>query len=281
MTAKTIQGKDAARAKAGSQVWLDPFNGGMRLVTVIVVILLVAPLVVIVGASLTQGNFMAFPPEGLGWRWYAKLFHNSDWLDAIRTSLIVATCSSMLATAIGATLALALARFSVRLSPALRALALLPLLFPPVVIGVAFLGFYYDIGLVGYGYVKLILSHAIFNEPFPFLLVYGALHKVNPEIEQAAMSLGATLPKVFRTVTIPLVASEIVAGLVLAFVLSLNDFIIAFLVSSFTITTLPIQIFSSLRYSYSPLIAVASSLFIVATIIGVFLFSKVARGLFD
>lgn len=268
-------------ARRTGQVYSAAFALCVRAITVAVVILLVAPLIVIVGASLTQGNFMAFPPSGMGFKWYETLLHSTDWLAAIRTSLIVASSSSVLATVVGATLALALSRFTVRLSPLLRGLALLPLLFPPVVIGVAFLSFYYHIGLVHYGYVKLILSHAIFNEPFPFLLVYTALGKVNPEIEQAAMSLGATVPTVFRTVTIPLVASEIVAGLVLAFVLSLNDFIIAFLVSSFTITTLPIQIFSSLRYSYSPLIAVASSLFIVVTILGVFAFSKVSRGMFD
>lgn len=148
---------------ARMRVTSGAFSFGMRLVTVIVVVLLVAPLVVIVGASLTRGNFMAFPPSGLGGKWYATLLHRSDWLAAIRTSLIVAASSSVLATLVGATLALALSRFTVRLSPLLRGLALLPLLFPPVVIGVAFLSFYYHIGLVHYGYIKLILSHAIFN----------------------------------------------------------------------------------------------------------------------
>lgn len=260
---------------------VDPFTVAVRVTSVIVVMLLVAPLVVIVGASLTAGNFMAFPPEGLSLKWYGELLGADAWLSAIRISLIVAVCSALLATSIGLSLGLALARFHVPGASLLKALALMPLLFPPVVLGVAFLGFYFRIGLIEFGLLKLILSHAIFNAPFPFLLVYGALGKLNPEIEQAAMSLGAPGTRVFRTITLPMIYSDIFAGMTLAFVLSLNDFIIAFLVSTFTITTLPIQIFSSLRYSYSPLIAVASTLFILATFVGVYAVGRLSRGLFD
>lgn len=259
----------------------EPFTLGLRAVTAVVILLLVAPLVVIVGASFTASAFMIFPPHGLSLRWYAQLFHKSQWLSAIEVSLIVATCSSLLATSIGVSLGLALARFRVRTAALFKGLAVLPLLFPPVVIGVAFLTFYTHVGLTGHGFVKLVLSHAIFNAPFPFLLAFGALSKINPEIEQAAMSLGAPVPRVMRTVTLPMLSSEIFAGLALTFVLSLNDFIIAFLVSSFTITTLPIQIFSSLRYSYSPLIAVASALFILATFVGVWVVARLTRGIFD
>lgn len=268
-------------ADASGRMRTDPFTLATRAITVLVVVFLVAPLVVIVGASFTAGGFMAFPPQGLSLKWYGELFGSSEWLHAIETSLIVAVLSSCLATSIGLSLGLALSRFSTRAEPLLKGLAVLPLLFPPVVIGVAFLGFYYRIGLVQMGFLKLILSHAIFNAPFPFLLVYGALGRINPEIEQAAMSLGGTGPKVMRTITLPLIYGEIFAGLTLSFVLSLNDFIIAFLVSTFTITTLPIQIFSSLRYSYSPLIAVASTLFILATFVGVYGVAKLTRGILD
>ncbi len=259
----------------------DPFTLALRLTTALVVVLLCAPLVVIIGASFTAGSFMAFPPQGLSLRWYDQLLHADDWLAAIRTSLIVAVASALLATSIGLSLGLALARARTRLKPLLRGLALLPLLFPPVVIGVAFLGFYFHLGWTQYGLLKLILSHAVFNAPFPFLLTYGALAKINPEVEQAAMSLGASGTQVLRTITLPLLYGEIFASLTLSFVLSLNDFIIAFLVSTFTITTLPIQIFSSLRYSYSPLIAVASSLFILATFVAVYLIARLTRGVFD
>lgn len=258
----------------------EPFALGLNVVTVIVVILLLVPLVVITGASLTAGAFMMFPPQGLSLRWYEKLFQEGDWLSAIEVSLSVAFCSSILATSIGTSLGLAVARFRVRWTGLLKGLAVLPLLFPPIVIGVAFLTFYTHLGLRGHGFVKLTLSHAIFNEPFPFLLIFGALGKINPEIEQAAMSLGARVPYLMRTVTLPMLSSEIFASLVLTFVLSLNDFIIAFLVSSFTITTLPIQIFSSLRYSYSPLIAVASTLFILTTFLGVAILARLTRGVF-
>ncbi|MGH7118457.1 MAG: ABC transporter permease [Acetobacteraceae bacterium] len=252
----------------------------LRVVTVIVILLLLIPLAVITGASLTAGAFMIFPPQGLSLRWYQKLFEKSEWTSAIEVSLAVAFCSSILATSIGVSLGVALARFRVRWTGVLKGLAVLPLLFPPVVMGVAFLTFYTHLGVRGQGFVKLMLSHAIFNEPFPFLLTFAALAKINPEIEQAAMSLGATVPHLMRTITLPMLSSEIFAGLVLTFVLSLNDFIIAFLVSDFTITTLPIQIFSSLRYSYSPLIAVASTLFILTTFVSVAILARLTRGVF-
>jgi ABC-type spermidine/putrescine transport system permease subunit II len=260
---------------------VEPFTLATRAVAILVVIFLALPLVVIIGASLTSGQFMAFPPHGLSFKWYAKLFESKDWINAIETSLLVAFLSSCLATSIGLSLGLALRRFGTRAEPLLKGLAILPLLFPPVVIGVAFLGFYYHIGLVQMGLLKLTLSHAIFNAPFPFLLIYGALGRINPEIEQAATSLGSPRIRVLRTITLPLIYGEIFAGLTLAFVLSLNDFIIAFLVSSFTIITLPIQIFSSLRYSYSPLIAVASTLFILLTFFGVYGIAKLSRGILD
>ncbi len=244
----------------------------------VVALFLMAPLVVIVGASLTRSQFMGFPPEGLSLRWYAELAKSRDWMDAIRVTLMVALASAVLATSVGFTLAVALERIRPRAGGVLFALGVLPVLLPPVVAGVAFVIFFYQVGLRA-GVAKLILAHAVIHSPFPLVLIRSALERIHPEMEEAAMNLGAGPVAVLRTVTVPLLASEVLASLLFAFVLSLNEFIVAFLVSTFTVTTLPIQIFSSLRYSYSPVIAAASTLFIAATFAIVYMVDRFTRGL--
>lgn len=240
-------------------------------------IFLVAPLVVIVGASLAPGQFMVFPPGGFSFKWYGELIASRDWVEAIRNSMIIASTSAIAATAFGTALALGIHRFRPAWGGALLGFSMLPLLIPPVVAGVAFTTFFYQLGIPP-GITKIAIAHAVINGPFPLVLVYNGLERTTPEVEEAGMSLGATPLTVLRTVTFPLIANEIFAGLLFSFVLSLNEFIVAFLVSGFTVTTLPIQIMSSLRYSYSPIIAAASTVFIVGTFALMYAVDRFTRG---
>ena len=246
----------------------------------LVMLFVVAPLVVISLMAFTSGEFLTFPPDGLSLRWFEVLFTSSSWINAIGTSVMIAVPSALLATTIGGTAAYALDRYDYKLGRALAAAATLPIMLPPVIIGVMFLAFFIGIGFSGTVW-NLIIAHAIFLTPFPFVLVSQGLVEVDRSYEEAARNLGASQLTTVRTITLPLVKDNVVAGFLFAFILSLNEYIIAWLLSGFVIQTVPIQIFTSLRYNYSPIIAVVSFLFIVVTFVALAVADYLAGGLWE
>lgn len=260
--------------------WPDPSLALVGTTFWVVLAFIVVPLGVLAAVSVHPGRFMTFPPQGFSLRWYQTLLTSSQWLEAIRNSLVVALGSAVLATSIALVLALVLDRYPVRFGEYMRRLGMMPLFLPPVIMGVAFVAFFYEIGFSG-RIENLIIAHGIFNAPFPLLLISSGLSKVNRELEESAMNLGARPATVLRTVTLPLIRADVFAGVLFAFLLSLNEYIVAFLVSGFTVVTLPIEIFSSLRYSFSPVIAAASVLFIAGTGFLVWLADRLAGGLWD
>lgn len=246
----------------------------------LVMLVVVVPLVVISMMAFTAGEFLTFPPDGLSLRWFEVLLGDSSWIEAILNSVMVAIPSAAIASTIGGTAAYALDRHDYKFGKALAAAATLPIMLPPVIIGVMFLAFFVAAGFSGTVW-NLIIAHAIFLTPFPFVLVSQGLVEVDQSYEEAARNLGATQLTTVRTVTLPLVKANVVAGFLFAFILSLNEYIIAWLLSGFVIQTVPIQIFTSLRYNYSPVIAVVSLLFIVVTFIALAVADYLAGGLWE
>ena len=246
----------------------------------LVMLFVVVPLIVISMMAFTAGEFLTFPPKGLSVRWFEVLLTDSSWIQAISTSVMVAVPSALFATTIGGTAAYALDRHDYQFGKALAAVATLPIMLPPVIIGVMFLAFFIGIGFSGTVW-NLIMAHAIFLTPFPFVLVSQGLAEVDRSYEEAARNLGASQVTTVRTVTLPLVKANVVAGFLFAFILSLNEYIIAWLLSGFVIQTVPIKIFTSLRYNYSPIIAVVSFLFIVVTFVALAIADYLAGGLWE
>jgi len=248
--------------------------------TWLVVGFILLPLVVIGVMSFTPGEFMEFPPQGLSLRWYGEFFSSLTWLVAMQNSLLIATISALGATSVGATAAFALDRYDYQFDWALTGLAVLPTLLPPVIIGVAFVTFFGAIGVGGQLWT-LAVAHSIFFAPFPFILVSQGLADVDQTYEEAARDLGSRPLTVIRTVTLPLLRANVFAGAIFAFILSLNEYIISWLISGFSFQTIPIQIFTSLRYSYSPVIAAVSLIFIVATFVLMTAVDRMTGGVWD
>jgi ABC-type spermidine/putrescine transport system permease subunit II len=180
----------------------------------------------------------------------------------------------------GGVLAFVLYRYNIssKLAGAVKGLGLLPILLPPVTFGVALMTFFYLTGLAGQ-LISVIIAHSIFFLPFPLILISAGLAEIDKSVEEAALTLGATKGKTFRTVTLPLIRSNLFAAMLFSFVLSLNEFIVAFLIAGLTITTMPIKIFTSLRYALSPEIAAISTLFIIVTIASVLIINRLTGGL--
>lgn len=254
------------RAVTGGVVDLPGYAARVYLAACLAFI--VAPILIIIAISFTPEQFLTFPPRGFSLQWFGEVLTNAEWQLALINSLVIASGASILATSIGLSLAFALDRYDVRYTSLLRGIGVLPILIPPVIIGVAFMSYFFLIGVSG-TILNLIVAHGVFYSPFSLVLISTGLDEMDREVEEAAMNLGATRWQTLRTVTFPIIRSNVFSGVLFAFILSLNEYIIAFLVSGFTVTTVPIKIFSSLRYSYSPTIAAISVIYVVLTTIAV------------
>ncbi|MEO6014709.1 MAG: ABC transporter permease [Devosia sp.] len=234
---------------------------------------LLLPLLIVVGVSVNAAKQLSFPPQGISLAWYGAIWSEPDWRLALQNSVLIGVCSAGLAVSIAMPLCYALWRRPGPLSRTVFSLGLAPLTLPPVILAIGFLTFWINVG--GYGQIyATIIAHAIFLVTVPIVTIglgYGAIDR---HLVEAARTIGATDRAVFSTIVLPLIRPYIISGFAFAFVLSLNEYIIAYMVSGFTVETVPIRIFNAIRYGYTPIMASASVVFVLTSII---IFSLVAR----
>lgn len=248
-------------------------NPGRNLFMTLVVLFLAAPLIVVAGVSLNVEKQLLFPPRGLSLTWYVDLFREADWLNAVKNSLIVAVSSAALAVSIAFPLAYFLWRHRVWYAQALFALGLAPFTLPPVITALGFLIFWVSTGFYGQ-MIATLISHAIFFVTLPLVTISLGLESIDRQLIEASQVMGADDRTVFRTVVLPLVRPYLISGYAFAFVLSLNEYIVAYMVAGFTVETLPIKIFNSLRYGYTPIMASVAVMFVLLAIL---VFGLIAR----
>lgn len=239
----------------------------------LVLLALMAPLVVVAGVSLNEKKELIFPPRGFSLGWYGDLLGQADWLNAMRNSLIIAVISAAIAVSIAFPLAYFLWRYKVAYARALFGLGIAPFLLPPVITALGFLLFWVNVGWYG-RMPATIVSHAIFFVTLPLVTISLGLESIDRQIVEAARTMGAGDATVFRTVVLPMVRPYLVSGYAFAFVLSLNEYIVAYMVAGFTVETLPIKIFNSLRYGYTPVMAAVAVVFVAVAML---VFGLIAR----
>lgn len=232
--------------------------------TIFFFVFLYLPIVVLIFYSF-NANRMVMNWGGFGFDWYVKAFHNQDIQKAVWNSLVVATVSTIFATAIATIGALVLARGgNFRGKTVSLGLITLPLMVPEIVTAVAVLIFFSAIGL-NWGLGNVIIAHVTFCIPFAFMPIRARLEGMDTSLEQAARDLYASEWETFRFVTVPLLMPGIVAGAMLAFVISMDDFIITLMVGGAGSTTLPVYIYSMIRRGLTPEInAVSTALLLVS-----------------
>jgi len=250
---------------------MNGFSGRALLWAVLV--FMAAPLVVVAGVSVNEPKQLIFPPRGFSLQWYWELFAQADWLNAVSNSLIVAMLSALLAVSIAFPLAYFLWRYRVRYGPALYALGVAPFMLPPVITALGFLIFWTKTPLY-LNITTTVISHAIFFVTLPLVTITLGLQSIDRQILEASTTMGADDRTMFRTVILPMVRPYLVSGYAFAFVLSLNEYIVSFMVSGLTVETLPIKIFNSLRYGYTPVMAAVAVVFVL---IGVLVYGLIAR----
>ena len=231
-------------------------------VTAFTIVFLFAPLVVVAIVSINQNRYMDFPPEGFSLEWYTALWTDTGWRSAIGRSLTIALASAALAVAVATPLAYVLRAYRIRLTPLLYSLGILPFMLPPVISALGMQVFWNATGHVG-RIENVIVAHAVFFSTLPLIAISLAMETMDPSLREAAQTLGAGPRTTFRTITFPLLVPSMVTGFAAAFVLSLNEYIIAFLVAGFSVETLPIKIFNGLRYGFTPTIGAVTVAFIL------------------
>ena len=241
---------------------------GTRLFMAAIVVFIAAPLAVVAGVSLNAERLLAFPPRGLSLRWYLEMFLQADWQSAIVNSLLVAVLSALIAVSIAFPLAYFLWRYRVRYGPALYGLGVAPFMLPPVITALGFLAFWTTVGAYGQPWT-VVVAHGIFFVTLPLVTLSLGFASIDRSLVEAASTMGADDRTVLKTVVLPLILPYLVSGYAFAFVLSLNEYIVAYMTVGFVMETLPIKIFNALRYGYTPTMA-SVSVFFVALAAAVF-----------
>lgn len=234
---------------------------------------LLAPLAVVTGVSFNDQPMMSFPPTHTSLRWYEVFFKDQSWLSALQVSLKVALCAASLAVLIAFPIAYLGWKRASWLSRLLNGMTVLPFMLPLVVLAVVFLVFWSWVG--GSGTLgSTVISHAIVLSAMPLAFITLGFVSIDTSLVESARTMGAKDQDVLRTVILPIVLPYLCSGFVFVFVSSLNEYIIAYLVAGFTVETLPIKVFNSLRMGFQPTMCVGAVVFMV---LGVAAFSLVAK----
>jgi spermidine/putrescine transport system permease protein len=209
---------------------------------------LYAPIAVLVAMSFNSGD-SPYSFDGFSLKWYGELAGNADIRQGLVNTLIVAVGATVLSTVLGTLLAVGMARHS--RSKALDAIGVLPAVLPDLVLGIGLLMFYVWVKME-LGLRSVLLAHAVFGMAFVAAVVRTRLAHADTSLEEASRDLGATPAATFFRITLPQLAPGIAAGALLAFTLSVDEFVIAFFTSAPTEPTLPIVIYSMVRFGVTP-----------------------------
>jgi len=234
---------------------------------------LYVPLVVVVAYSFNDSRLNA---EWVGFTlsWYTKLFQNEEMLKAAGNSLLIAVVASALATVLGTMAGIAMHRFKSRTLPFMT---LTPVAMPEILLGVSLLIFFISVfGEESLSLLTVIVAHTTFCIGFVAIIVRARLSGMDESIFEAARDLGATPWQGFRLVTLPLILPGIIAGTLMAFTLSIDDFVITFFTAGAGVPTLPLTIYTMIKIAVTPEVNALSTLLMLITLTMIVLAGRLA-----
>ena len=248
---------------------------------------LLFPLLVAAVLSFDARDFMGpFPPPSLSWRWYRAFFADPAYTEGLLTSLTVSSLATLLATLLGTAAALGLSRGSLRGRDAVETALLSPKFIPTVVVGFGLLGAFARLRVES-GLLRLVAGHLIITLPFVVRAVLGSLLGVRRSVLEAAQSLGASPLRATLDVMLPGARSGILAGALMAFVLSFDEVAVSLFLSSPETQTLPLALVAQMQSNLNLTIAAASTAYVVVAASGLVLLDRavgidrvVGRGLY-
>jgi spermidine/putrescine transport system permease protein len=213
--------------------------------------------------------------QGFTWHWYQVLFQDQLVLQATRNTMIIAVVSTICATVIGTLAALAMHRYRFPGYNASETIMYIPIVIPEVVMGISLLVLFVMLNFT-LGLFTITLSHIAFNIPFVTLVVRARLHGYDNAIDEAAMDLGANEMTTFWRITLPTIMPGVLSGAMLAFTLSLDDYVITYFTAGPGSTTLPLRVFSMVRFMVTPEVNALSAVWVLLVFL-VLLIGQIAQ----
>jgi spermidine/putrescine transport system permease protein len=231
------------------------------------------PLAVVVVYSFNDSRLNA-QWVGFTFDWYRKLFHNEEMLGAAWNSLLIGLTASSVSTVLGTMAGYAMYRFRLRLLPIL---VVAPIAIPEILTGVSLLIFFVAVDLT-LGLVSIILAHIAFCVGFVAIVVRARLAGMDDSLVEAARDLGATPLQAFRLITLPLIMPGVIAGALMAFTLSIDDFVITYFTAGAGALTLPLEIYTMVKISVTPEVNAVSTLLMLLTLALIVIASRLSPG---
>lgn len=234
---------------------------------------MLAPILVVCFVAFTPEGYLSFPTDRWSLRWFYAIARYPEFVSAFWRSLWLGAISSAIAVAISVPAALAIARYRFPGREAMTALFMSPLMIPHLVLGIAFLRFFTQIGLGG-TFAGLVLSHIVVVLPFALRLTLASAVGLDRSIEHAAVSLGASESVVLRRITLPLVLPGLVSGWALAFINSFDELTMTVFIAAPGTETLPVRMFLYIQDNIDPLVTSVSACVIAVTVVALVILDR-------
>lgn len=231
---------------------------------ILFVIFMLGPIVVVCAVAFTPNGYLSFPTNGLSLRWFRQIAEYPEFFEAAKTSLWLGVLSSTLSLALATPAALGIARYRFRGRGLIGAVFMSPLMIPQVVLGVALLRFFNQVGLAG-TFWGLVLAHVVIVFPFVLRLTLASATGMDARLEQAAASLGAPRAVVLRRVVLPAIMPGMLAGWILAFIQSFDEVTMTVFIATPGTETLPVRMFAYITDNIDPLVTSVSACVIAVT----------------
>jgi mannopine transport system permease protein len=244
-----------------------------------VLVFILLPIIIILPMSISESDYLAFPPQGFTLHWFAEFFGNDRWMDAAWFSLRIAVLTAFTTAIIGTMATYALVRGAGGMGTLFQVLLIGPIVVPHIALAVALYLLFQRTGLSGttLGYV---MAHSLIATPFTVFTIAAAMTSVDPALEDAAMSCGASRFTAFRLVTLPAILPNVGSGGLFAFIISFDEPVISFFLAGIRDKTLPRMMFDQIEQNLTPVIpaiAVLLTLLSIAVLIGAGLLRRIAE----
>lgn len=233
------------------------------------------PVLVTIVSSFDARRFVGtFPPENFSLRWYKEFFLSSYYMRGLYYSLVIATSTALLSSAIGFLAAVGLSYSSRKVAGAAASLFVAPLIVPGVVLGFGMLFFFSRLG-ISWAFWRILAAHVIITLPYTIRTALAGIHGVRRSMVESALSLGATDLRVIQKILLPIAGSSVATGALFAFVFSMDDVAVTIFLTGTDIYTLPIAMVSNMKSDFNLSIAAASTFIVFMTLVMLFVLEMV------
>jgi len=237
-----------------------------QITTVLVILALWLPILIVAFMSFAADGVLSFPPDGLTLDWYFVFLNNDSAIESILTTLQISIVATPITVALATMLSYGIGRYEFRGKDTLQILVSLPLIVPLLVVGISLTLFFGSLELGG-GFGPIVASHVIRTLPFAALIILPTFLSFDQSLEESSKDLGANEVQTFFQVTLPNILPGMIAGGLLAFTISFNEFVYTYFVRGTGVETMPIYLWNQIQYTATPEVNVLSIVFLLVAVI--------------